>query len=360
MKTFWSRKLRETATRWWCVCDSSGSRGKLLRCVENQLHRTRWDYHNMQISVCLYVVKVFENLRQNLRLSSCTFDAKTNILISGVLACHFGSRAISCSNVRGVFPGHERFWFCLVQKSTTQFCSFPAFSWHVWATEQMCRYLQRQLLLLILVLPIVLAPTSVVFLVSQMMRSSTPSFQCLRNSKSRSRKSLLWRIGCPAWVHISRELLVILRPDLQRWNRISSTLTARMCKFETYTASASNVSGSARSWPTLEQVDGSTAAGSHGPGSSDDNRNTRRRLDTLSSPKDEQPRSAVLLRFLCEQYHKGITKWIDNPWEESNMPACNKLVRIHCKAGSVSVRLVSETRAKCQDFLARYKDDGIP
>ena len=40
-----------------------------------------------------------------------------------------------------------------------------------------------------------------------------------------------------------------------------SALTARMCKFETNAASASNVSGSARSWPTLEQVDGSTAAG---------------------------------------------------------------------------------------------------
>ena len=40
-------------------------------------------------------------------------------------------------------------------------------------------------------------------------------------------------------------------------------------------------------------------------------------------------------------------------------PAFNKLVRIHCKAGSVSVRLVFETRAKCQDFIARYKDDGI-
>ena len=41
------------------------------------------------------------------------------------------------------------------------------------------------------------------------------------------------------------------------------------------------------------------------------------------------------------------------------MPAFNKPVRIHCKAGSVSVRLVFETRAKCQDFVARYKDDGI-
>ena len=35
-----------------------------------------------------------------------------------------GSRAISCSNVRGVSPVHERFWFGLVQVSTTQLCSF--------------------------------------------------------------------------------------------------------------------------------------------------------------------------------------------------------------------------------------------
>ena len=27
--------------------------------------------------------------------------------------------------MRGVFPVHERFWFCLVQVSTTQFCCFP-------------------------------------------------------------------------------------------------------------------------------------------------------------------------------------------------------------------------------------------
>ena len=42
-----------------------------------------------------------------------------------------------------------------------------------------------------------------------------------------------------------------------------STLSARLCKVETCAASASNVSGSARSWPSLELVDGSTAAGSH-------------------------------------------------------------------------------------------------
>ena len=139
-----------------------------------------------------------------------------------------------------------------------------------------------------------------------------------------------------------------------------TNLTARVCKVETYVASASNVSGSARSWPSVEHIDGSTAAGSHGPGSSDDNRNTRRRLDPSSTAEDEQSRSAVLYRFPCEQYLKGITQWIDTFWEESGMLACNTHFRIHCKAGSVSVRFVFETRGKCQDFVVRHKDDGIP
>ena len=33
---------------------------------------------------------------------------------------------------------------------------------------------------------------------------------------------------------------------------------------------------------------------------------------------------------------------------------------IHCKTCGLSARLVFETRAECQDFVARYKDDGIP
>ena len=100
--------------------------------------------------------------------------------------------------------------------------------------------------------------------------------------------------------------------------------------------------------------------GSRGPGSSDGDRNTRRRLDTFSSPEDEHARSAVLLRFPCEQYHTGVANWISNVWENSNVPACDKPVRIHCKTGSLSARLVFETRAKWQNFVARYKDDGIP
>ena len=46
--------------------------------------------------------------------------------------------------------------------------------------------------------------------------------------------------------------------------------------------------------------------------------------------------------------------------KDPTCPAYNKPVRIHCKAGSASVRLVFETRGKCQDFVGRYKDDGIP
>ena len=35
-------------------------------------------------------------------------------------------------------------------------------------------------------------------------------------------------------------------------------------------------------------------------------------------------------------------------------------VRIHCETGSLSARLAFEMRAKCQDFMARCKYDGIP
>ena len=53
-------------------------------------------------------------------------------------------------------------------------------------------------------------------------------------------------------------------------------------------------------------------------------------------------------------------KSIHNFWEESNMSAHNKPVTVHCEAGSTSVRLVFESRAKCHDFVARCQDDGIP
>ena len=129
---------------------------------------------------------------------------------------------------------------------------------------------------------------------SQRMRSSMYSCYSLHKSKSRSRRFPQLRVGCPVWNHTSLLHLEDLLLDLQRWNRISVPSLHDCAKLKQVLPLPQIVSGSARSWPALEQVDGSTVAGSHGPGSSDENRNTRRRLDTFSSPDDENVRSAVL------------------------------------------------------------------
>ena len=55
--------------------------------------------------------------------------------------------------------------------------------------------------------------------------------------------------------------------------------------------------------------------------------------------------------FPCQKYHKGTTKWINNLCEESNMPADNRPVTIHCKAGSISVRLVLKHEANVKTLL---------
>ena len=140
-------------------------------------------------------------------------------------------------------------------------------------------------------------------------------------------------------------------------------LAARVAVVEAGADSASSGSGSASSWNLLGHSDGSTATGplgSHGQGSSDDNKNTRRRLDTFSSREEEHARRAVLLRYPCEQYRGGVSAWINRFWATTNAPALSKPTRIQCKTGSMCARLACETRAKCQDFVARYKDDGIP
>ena len=139
-----------------------------------------------------------------------------------------------------------------------------------------------------------------------------------------------------------------------------NSLTARICKIETNATSVSPVAPTRQDRGTYLDIVTAPQPRSHGPRSSGDSRNTRRRLDISPNPDDEHARSAVLLRFPCEQYHKGIKKWINNLCDKSNMPAHNKHVTIHCKAGSLSARLVFETRSKCQDFVVRYEDDGIP
>ena len=130
----------------------------------------------------------------------------------------------------------------------------------------------RRLYLRMMVLLMVLVMTSMEWAVAPevlRMKSSMPFSQNLYTSKRRSLKIP----ALTAWM--SRMDSQISNTHGDFGNRLTemeqkfSALTARMCKFETHAASASNVSGSARSWPTLEQVDGSTAAGSHGPGSTE-------------------------------------------------------------------------------------------
>ena len=85
----------------------------------------------------------------------------------------------------------------------------------------------------------------------------------------------------------------------------------------------------------------------------------RRRLDAFSNPDDQNARSAVLPHFPCEQIHAGVYTWFEKFWARTNMPAFNRPIRIHCKTFSLSARLVFEIKAKCHDFVARYKDHGI-
>ena len=205
-----------------------------------------------------------------------------------------------------------------------------------------------------------LVPTSMVWapaLGVQRMKSSMLSSRNLYTLKRRSRRFFLLRTGCPEWIRISQKHLEIWRLE-QNFN----ALATRMYKFETGAASGSSGPGSARSWNLLGHSDGSTATGSlgsHGLGSSDDNRIARHALDTFSSLEDEHARSAVLLRFPCEQYHAEVSVWLDRVWSTANIPAFNRPIRIHCKTGPLSAGLVFETRAKCQDSVARYKEDGV-
>ena len=80
-------------------------------------------------------------------------------------------------------------------------------------------------LLRILILSMALSPTLMVWAPAPevpRMTSSMPFFQNLYTSKSKSRKFLLPRLGCPAWFHISRKHLEIFRLDSLKLNRIST------------------------------------------------------------------------------------------------------------------------------------------
>ena len=159
------------------------------------------------------------------------------------------------------------------------------------------------------------------------------------------------RLSPKLWLHMTQKKTNI--------EQIVSSLAARVTALETNATSVSSGSGSARSWNILGHGNGSTATGSlgsHGPGSSDDNRNTRRRLDTFSSHEDEHARSAVLLRFPCEQYHTGITNWINNLWEKSNIPAKSKPVM----TSAMQVPYQPDSYSSHEDLQDEHPGDALP
>ena len=74
--------------------------------------------------------------------------------------------------------------------------------------------------------------------------------------------------------------------------------------------------------------------GSRDPGSLEEGRNTRRRLGMDKGPDDENARSAVLLRFPCEQCLPGMHAWL-----KKTLAPTDQLERVHCKRGTESARL---------------------
>ena len=133
-----------------------------------------------------------------------------------------------------------------------------------------------------------------------------PSFQHLHTLRYKLRSFLLTHRGRPKWMHffstghtemdahVTKTFCGFVA-GLTEMEQNFSARTARMCKVDTGVTQASSVSRSpGGSSPSLEQVDCSTATWSRYQGSSNENRNTRRRLDTDKSPDDENARSAVL------------------------------------------------------------------
>ena len=202
--------------------------------------------------------------------------------------------AISCSNVRTIFLRHELFWFCVVPVCTIKFFFFLIS--HCSDGEYDGSEVRISL---------VLGASS--------NHGSHRSFDvhfkelggCCYHSGLGSQSPTNKSSPCVrTWVLTLPELPVSSRTSLPSCAKVAlfaameqkvsslaenvSSLTARIFQIKANATPVPDGYGSARSWNLLGHSCGSIAAGplgSPGPGSSD-NRNTRRGLDTFSSPED--------------------------------------------------------------------------
>ena len=100
----------------------------------------------------------------HVQISAASSKSVEGIDLAGVaMSCHLSSvaslaQAISCSNVRGVVPVHEMFWFCLVQVSSTHSVVSQLFSWRVLMMGHTCSSLQCVVLQCVVLLRIMVAP----------------------------------------------------------------------------------------------------------------------------------------------------------------------------------------------------------
>ena len=128
--------------------------------------------------------------------------------------------------------------------------------------------------------------------------------------------------------------------------QLARSLLARVTSLETHAASRSSNPDSGRSWKKLGNGNGSTATrslGSHGPGHPITIRIRDADLippQALLMNKREVP-FQIPLRTIPQRNYEVFLK-------ESILPADNRPVTIHCQEGSVSGRLVFETRVECQ------------
>ena len=66
----------------------------------------------------------------------------------------------------------------------------------------------------------------------------------------------------------------------------------------------------------------------------------------------------VSFQFPCEQIHAGVSTWLDMFWQRPTNQLSTGLSEFTVNQTPHPPRLVFETRAKCQDIVARFKDDG--
>ena len=286
------------------------------------------------------------------------------------------AQAISCSNVRTLFLRHELFWFCLVQVSTTQFCCFPpAFMACVDDGSNVS------------ISP--LPSTSSNFgslggsgpdLHGMGHRSYDAQFKELRDwyhscgdsqtSKMTSKPSVtLWVSAHPGLPMSNRSSIPSLPrwSHLQRWNRML-TPSNRMSPLSLHACARSKqVQPLLQAFPAQQELglyqDRLIALQPQGP-IAQGHLTTAGTQDADVILSQTQMMKMLEVPFYCSSL-------VNNSMLAYLIGLISSLQRLTCphpicrsgfivKTGSASARLVFGTRATCQEFVARFKDDGMP